>query len=196
MNAAKRSAMGAAWRLAGIALTLATVGGAACAQSKTKDESYPPRTWSVKLGGFLSNNGGMKAQASDLWWAGGIDYFPNLQYRPLKGDIHLGLNAKWRSTAVSDFHIIDLGARIIWPIYNPESAEGMRIWGGLGIGIYFIDTAFLGNTTQFGGKFSLGVDITKRWFLEVDYDYVAGFTDNQGNSLRADGLTFTGGYRF
>jgi hypothetical protein len=175
-----------------VALTLMLVGPTTAARAE--DETLP-RTWSVKLGAFFSNNGGMKAQASETWWYGGVDYFPNFRFRPLRGDVHIGFDARWRSHSSVDFHVLDLNATIRWPLTNPDSSR-LRVYGGFGAGIYFVQTAFLKDLTTVGAKFLLGVDLTDRLFIEANYDWVSGFTDNLGNPLRADGVSLAGGYRF
>lgn len=173
------------------ALALVGFGGAARAQ----DEETLPRTWSLKVGAFISNNGGMKDQAGDTWYYVGADFFPNFKVRPLRGDIHIGLDAAFRGAGGADFHSVSLSGKLIWPITDP-SASQYHVYGGFGLGLYFISTAFLSDLTTVGGKFILGVDITNRYFIEFNYDYVSGFTDNLGNALRADGVTIAGGVRF
>ena len=178
--------------LTAVALSVLLLGPTSAARA---DDETLPRKWSVKFGAFFSNQGGMKAQAGDTWWFAGADYFPNFRYRPLRGDIKIGFDARWRSSGGAEFHILDLNAKILWPITNPEGSH-MRFYGGLGAGVYFIQTAFLNDLTTVGAKFILGLDLTDRLFLEANYDWVSGFTDNLGNPLRADGVSLAAGYRF
>src|SRR2546423_10473976 len=93
----------------------------------------------------MSNNANLKAQASEWWWAGGIDWFPNLRARPLHGDLHVDFDAKWRSTKLSDFHVLSLVGKLIWPITKPDSK--FTAWGGLRGGAFFIDS----NSTRGAG---------------------------------------------
>jgi len=192
---AKRSAGGA---VAAAALSLLMLGPArpAAAQRNLGGdvEPQPARPWAVKLGMFLATEGDMKDQAGEQWLYGGLDYFPNLRFRPLDGDVHFGFDAIWKSRAGSDFHSFSLSAKVIWPITDPFQTT--RVWGGVGVGVYHIQSRFEGATVQPGGKFLLGVDFGERWFAEVNYDWVGGYTDGAGVGLNTNGITIAGGYRF
>ena len=53
-----------------------------------------------------------------------------------------------------------------------------------------------GATTQAGVRFTAGIDLSSRYFTEVNYDYVGDFTEYLGNGVRTDGLSFLVGARF
>lgn len=191
MNAARKFA----WRGAG--LVLGTLALALCSAGTARAQDFEPlpvHPWSVKLGLFIPTNGSLKDQVADTWWYAGVDYKPNLRYRPLSGDVHLGVDFAFRDQGSKSVFSIPLLAKILWPITPTESR--IRAYGGLGAGLYFINTRFIGGTTQPGLQFVAGVDLTERLFAEVAYDWVGGFTDDLGAGIRVDGVKLAGGVRF
>ena len=167
------------------------IAGAALAQDP---EPVEPKKWAIRLGGFVPTQGTLRNQSGSPYYMVAFDYYPNLRYKPLGGDIYLNVDFKWRESGGQGFMTIPVAANVKWNI-TPDTSD-YRVWGGLGAGIYFINTAFIGGTTQPGARFFLGGDITDKWFLEVDYEWVGGFTDGRGNGLRTDGVTFSVGRRF
>lgn len=190
MNAAKRPARRAVGLASGIALLLLCVTGMARAQDI---EPIKPKSYAVKAGGSLALNGHLKDQTSDLWWFVGLEYHPNFRYRPLNGDVYFGVDFSFRDTAGKTVFSLPLLAKIVWGL-TPTART--RVYAGLGGGIYFINTRFIGATTQPGLQVIAGVDVTENIFVEVNYNYVSGFTDRRSNGLRVDGLNFSLGYRF
>jgi hypothetical protein len=166
-----------------------------CASAFAQDVEPPVHhTWSIKLGAFIPDSGGMMNISSVPWFAGGIDYFPASTFRPCNAQLHFGVDF-----AESDKHgntnlIIPVTAKLIWPI--PINSSSFRPYFGLGGGLYFINAAFMGGTTQPGIKAIVGFDISQRFFLEANYDYVSGFSNDMGTGLRADGTTIYVGMRF
>ncbi len=178
--------------------TLATVcglfiiaGSAARAQDMEVDGTHK---MSFKLGGFVPTQGTLKNQSSSPYYALGVEYNPNFRYKlGGGGNITFGADFLYRSNGGLKFLTIPLTVRSTWSLTKDDSK--IRTYGGMGFGLYFINTGFIGGTTQPGAKFILGADITSKLFAEINYDYIAGFNDNLGNSLRADGLTFWLGIR-
>ena len=154
----------------------------------------PLRTWAVKAGAFFPTQGTLRNQSGSPYHYIGVDYNPNFTYRPASARTVFSAEFMWRDSGGKTFLTLPLTVRFLWDLTPPESR--FRVYGGLGGGVYFINTAFIGGTTQGGLKFTLGVDLNDRWLLETDYDWVGGFTDNLGNGVRTDGLTIALGYRF
>lgn len=196
MNAARRFARRGAWtrnclRAIGAAALLLCALDVARAQDV---EPLVPHRWDIKAGVFFPTQGTLHRQAGTPYYVIAADYFPQFRYRPLHADVALGVDLMWRSKGNLSFLTVPLTAKLLWTI--SPSDWPVRVYGGLGPGVYFINTGFIGETTQAGLKFVAGVDLTQRWFLEANYDWVGGFTDDLGNGVRVDGLTFTAGFRF
>jgi hypothetical protein len=189
VNVTKRCALFG--RILGAALLMAGLSTTARAQDA---EPYVPHMWSVKAGGFFPTNGTLRSQTGAPYYAVGFDYDPNLRYRPLNGRVVLSGEILYRESGGAKELTVPLTAKVLWTLTSPESR--FHAYGGLGLGAYIINTGFIGNTTQPGVKFVLGVDFSRNLFLEVNYDYIGGYTDNIGQSVRNDGLTFYIGKRF
>jgi len=167
---------------------------AAAGVAQAQDEEPVEYRWGLKAGFFYPTNNNLRDQASDFWWRVGVDYYPHFRFRPLNGDVFFGIDFAWRDHGGKGFFTIPLTVKIAWPITSPESR--LRVYGGGGLGVCSINTAFIGATTQPVGQFFLGVDINERVFLEANYDWVGGFTDNIGTGIRTDGLSVSVGTRF
>jgi hypothetical protein len=157
-------------------------------------EPVEPHKWDVRLGAFFPTQGALRSQSGSPYYVVGFDYNPNFRYQPASGNVFFSVDFKWRDSGGSTFFTIPLAANIAWNV-TPDTSP-VRVWAGLGVGIYFINTQFIGGTTQPGGRFFVGADITDRYFVQLDYDYVGGFTDSHNFGLRTDGLTVTAGRRF
>ncbi len=178
--------------------TLAAVCGlfiAGNTSAKAQDPEAPvPHTLSVKLGAFVPTQGTLKNQSSSPYYGLGFEYDPNFRYKlGGGGNITFGLDFLYRGNGGLKYLTIPITVRSTWTLSKDESK--IRTYGGMGLGLYIINTGFIGATTQPGAKFILGADITHKYFVELNYDYIAGFNDNLGNSLRADGLTLWLGIR-
>jgi hypothetical protein len=136
----------------------------------------------------------MKNQASGGWFHGGIDFYPNFHSKVLGGDAYFGADFNFREGNGGSTFSIPIHAKIKWNVTPIESH--VKLYLGAGIGAYFTNTRFMGGNIQPGVKFIVGVNLSERWFVEANYDYVGGFTDSNGNGLRIDGLTFAAGYKF
>lgn len=150
--------------------------------------------WSVKVGAFLPAQGTMRNQTSTAWWVVGVDWDPMFTHNTLDGSVFLSADIMMRSAGGTFVSIIPLTANIVWDITPDEAAT--RVYGGLGIGVYLVDPVYDSMTVQGGLRFILGMDLTPRVFLQVNYDYVSGFTDDRGAGLRADGVSAVVGCRF
>jgi hypothetical protein len=179
------------WKAVAFTAMLLYVAGVAQAQDV---EPAATKGISVKAGAFFPTHGSLKNQASSVFWAAGADYHPRFRHRLLNGEVVFGAEIAWRDYGGKMVFVLPLTAKLLWTITPPDAR--IRFYGGLGGGIYFINTPFLGGTTQPGVKFVAGADITPHIFLELHYDYVSGFSDNLGSSVRVDGLTTYLGYRF
>jgi hypothetical protein len=188
IGTAVRRARGAVW---GAALLVLCTAGTARAQDV---EPLPERTWAIKAGAFFPTQGALRNQSGSPYHYIGVDFNPNLRYKPLSASTVFSAEFMWRDSGGKTFLTIPLTLRLLWNITPMESR--FRVYGGLGGGIYFINTGFIGGTTQAGMKFTLGVDLNERWLIETNYDWVSGFSDNLGNGIRVDGLTFALGYRY
>ena len=157
-------------------------------------EPVEPHKYDLRLGAFFPTQGNLRSQSGSPYYVVGIDYNPLLRYKPAGGTVFFSVDFKFRESGGLSFLTVPLLANVSWNITPPTSQY--RLWAGLGGGVYFINTGFIGGTTQAGARFFVGADITDRWFLLFDYDYVGGFTDDRGNGIRVDGLTFSVGRRF
>ena len=154
----------------------------ATAWSRRNSESCTPATSSW-----------LKAETSDTWYALGVDFQPGFKYHPLGGNVHFGFDGVWHGSGASGGRTLSFTGKVIWPI-NPKGQE-TRFWGGFGLGGYIISTPNITDFLTAGVRFIAGVDITKRIYLEADYDWVSGFTDDIGNSIRNDGVSIVLGFR-
>ena len=189
MNVTKRCALFG--RILGAAILFAGLSTTARAQDA---EPYVPHMWSVKAGGLFPTNGTLRSQAGAPYYALGADYDPNLRFRLGGGRVVIGGEVLYRESGGKRELTIPLTVKALWTLTSPESR--FHAYAGLGAGLYIINTGFIGSTKQPGVKFVAGLDFSKNYFLEVNYDYVGGYTDNLGQSVRNDGLTFYLGKRF
>jgi hypothetical protein len=169
------------------------VGAAGVARAQDP-EPKPHRNWDVHLGMFFPTQGTLRNQSGQPYYVAGLDYTPEFKYKPAGGNVFFTLDFKFRESGGLSYLTVPVTANIAWTITSPTSP--FRVWGGLGGGVYFINTGYIGGTTQAGARFFAGVDITDRWFVMADYDWVGGFTDYRGQGIRVDGITGTAGYRF
>ncbi|MEP6756499.1 MAG: hypothetical protein ABJA67_13420 [Chthonomonadales bacterium] len=180
---------------------LAGILGAACAlffagSSVARAQDPEPReahTLSFKLGAFTPTNGTLRNDSGTPYLALGVDYDPNLRFKLAGGNIVFGLDFLYRTSGGKKYLTIPITVKSLWNLTSMESR--FHFYGGIGGGIYIINTGFIGATTQIGAKFIAGVDITQRIFAEVNYDYIGGFSDNLGRGVRADGITLWLGFR-
>ena len=179
-------------RAAICAVTLALASFGMATTARADDDSGPAHKLAVKLGAFFPTESNFRAAGGDTWWAAGVDYNPGLRYKPLGGTAHIRSDAALRSNGGVDYNVWSITGQIIWPL-TPK--EGTRFWGAFGGGVYFVHTAAVTGLAVPGLKFSFGANITQRWFVEAEYDYISGFTDNANIGQRADGVTVTVGVR-
>ncbi len=171
----------------GVAAVLSGSLGAAQAQDF---EPTALRHWSLKAGVFLPSDSTLSGQTNSTWTQIGLEYDPHFRTMPLNGKVVFGSDFTWSSSAFA----IPLAVRILWPV-TPEDSK-VSAYGGLGAAIYFINTPNLGQTIQPGMQFIFGVNLSERVFIEGQYDWVSGFTDNLANSIRVDGIKAQIGFRF
>jgi hypothetical protein len=172
---------------------LTCLGAAATARAQDP-EPTPVHKWDLKAGIFLPTQGALRNQSGSPYINIGVDYNPNFRYKPAGGQVYFNVDFKFRESGGLSYLTIPLTANVVWN-FTPIGSQ-YRVYGGIGAGVYFINTGFIGGTTQGGVRFIVGADITEKYFLELDYDYTGGFTDSRGNGLRVDGLTFSVGRRF
>jgi hypothetical protein len=192
VNAARHFAL--CTRLIGALAAASLLGGAAGGARAQDKEPMPAHHWDVRLGGFVPTQGTLRNQSGSPYYLIGFDYNPDFRYKPAGGTVFFTVDFKFRESGGLSFLTIPLTANIAWGL-TPNDSQ-WRVYGGLGGGVFFINTGFIGGTTQPGARFFVGVDLSHRYFLQVDYDWVGGFTDYRGNGIRVDGLTFAAGYRF
>ena len=173
------------------ALAVLSLSGAARAQDPEPVETHQ---WALRAGAFFPTQGTLRNQSGSPYYNFGIDYNPNLRTRPAGGQVYFSVDFKFRESGGLTYLTIPLTANVVWNLTPATSSY--RLYGGLGAGIYFINTGFIGGTAQPGARFIVGADFSEYYFVELNYDYVGGFTDNRGNGLRVDGLTFSVGRRF
>ncbi len=170
------------------ALALASVGRA------EGDDGAARAQVSVKVGAFFPGDGGMRAQAASAWWYAGVDIQPVLSRKPANGALHLGADLSMRTAGGKTVFIMPLLAKVTWDLTPPD--EPSRLYGGLGPGIYMMNTRYSGLIRKPGLQFVAGADLSERVYAEVTYDWVSAFYDGQDNPLRADGLKVAVGVRF
>ena len=190
MKATKRIAARAGWALSA-ALLLVSIAGSARAQDA---EPAQTKRWAVKLGAFMPTQGALRGEAGCVCLNVGVDYYPHMASRPLNGDVVFGADFYSSSKNGKSFTCVPLTVKLLWPI-SPAGAK-MPVYGGLGTGLYFVNTGFSSGVTEPGLKVILGIDITDKIFAEFNYDYVSGFTNRLSEGLRADGLSVSAGMRF
>jgi hypothetical protein len=176
----------ALWRTAALAVLCAGFSVTAKAQDY---EPAEPSTWAIKAGVFLPSEGTLKSQTNNVWTQVGLLYTPNFRTRLLSGDVQFGADFAWEGSS----YAIPLYARIIWPL--SDEAFRYQVYGGIGAGVYFINSPNISSTVQGGAQFVLGVNLNRNWFAEVQYDWVSGYSDNLSNSVRVDGLKLQIGWR-
>lgn len=194
MNVVRRLPLRRALAVAGAALLYGTglcLGSSARAQDPAPMEMKP---LAVKLGVFFPTQGTLRNQAGNPYYHIGTEYNPNLRYKPAGGTIVLNLDFMFRDSGTKSFLTIPIIAKVLWNL-TPVDYK-YRAYAGLGPGVYFINTGFIGGTTQAGIRFTAGADLSSRYFAEVNYDYVGGFSDYLGSGIRVDGLSFLVGARF
>jgi len=195
VNASTRFGLNRRFRLFASALAGASLLIGRTTAARAQDpEPVEPHKYDVRVGAFFPTQGVLRGQSGSPYYVIGGDYNPNFRYKPAGGNVFFSVDFKFRSSGGLGFLTIPLTANIAWNL-TPATSQ-FRLWAGLGGGVYFINTGFIGGTTQAGGRFFVGADITDRYFLQLDYDWVGGFTDNRGNGVRVDGLTFSAGRRF
>ena len=181
---------------------LAGVIGASCAlffagNSIARAQDPEPREThqlSFKIGAFTPTQGVLRNDSGTPFVALGVEYDPNLRFKLFGGGrVVLGGDIYYRTSAGRKYLIVPITVKTLWNLTNAESR--FHLYGGIGAGLYFINTGFVGGTTQLGAKFIAGLDITEKVFAEINYDYIGGFSDNLGRGVRADGITFWLGIR-
>lgn len=187
MKAAKRYSVFA--RTLCMALVLASAACAAHAQGEPA-----PSKFSLKAGGFFPTQGTLRSQSGSPYWVIGGEFHPNFKYALAGGHISLGAELMYRESGSVRFLTVPITAQVTWNITPPGSS--VRVYGGLGGGAYFINTEGRGETIQPGAKFIVGADITQHLFLEANYHYVGGFTDDNGAGIHNDGISLLFGYRY
>ena len=88
----------------------------------------------------------------------GAEFRDGIQVEPdsLDAQVVVGADFMWRSSSGLSYLTIPVTARLLWDITPPDAR--LRVYGGLGGGVYFINTGFIGGTTQAGLKFVVGAD--------------------------------------
>lgn len=194
MNAARRFPLHRALAVAGAVLLFGTGLCAAPAARAQDPEPVEMKPLAIKLGVFFPTQGTLRNQAGSPYYHIGTEYNPNFRYKPAGGNVVFNLDFLFRDSGNLSFLTIPIIAKVLWNL-TPVDYK-YRAYAGLGPGVYFINTGFIGATTQAGVRFTAGIDLSSRYFTEVNYDYVGGFTDYLGNGVRTDGLSFLVGARF
>ncbi len=155
-----------------------------------------PGRWqvSLKCGAFFPGQGTMRDQATGEWWYAGIDLDPGFRYRPDNGTIRFGVDFDFRATEGRTVFTIPVLAKVTWPIST--ASETARLYGGLGVGSYFMNSRYSGAVVKPGAQFIAGIELGPKLFIEASYDWVSAFYDDEGNALRADGIKVAVGVRF
>ncbi len=179
--------------LAALVAAAALVCGATTARAQDVEQKVV-KPYAVKLGTFIPTDGHMKAQASNTWWYVGADYFPDFRYKLMKARVGIGADFRFRDTAGFSIFSDSVTIKFLWDLTGPESKT--RVYAGLGAGAYIINTPAISSTIQPGIKVILGADLTDRIFVEGNFDWVSGYSDNNGVGLNANGVSAAIGVRF
>ena len=173
----------------------AVVGAVLVAPSVARAQGDEPvrYEWSLKAGAFIPTQATLSREAAEPWWYFGADFNPKFRYRPLGGEVYFSLDFSGRDGGGGSYFSIPLSVRVKWPLTPEESS--LKAYGGLGVGVFFINTGYSTGSIQPGGKFFLGVDLSEKWFVELNYDWVGGFTNKLDQGIRVDGVTALLGYR-
>lgn len=168
--------------------------GGFAAGAKAQDIEARPTKFSVKLGIFQPTQGGMMNTAGRHWYDVGFDFFPKYKTGPTTDSLYFGMDFYWRSSGGQNTFSIPVLAK--YRKYLSPLGARPRWYVGVGGGLYFVNAKNLSSTVQPGVRGIFGVDITHKFFLELNYDYVSGFSNNLGVPLRADGFAVSAGVKF
>lgn len=180
----------------GLRLLVGMVVAGLCAAPLAAGADAEAGRWqvSLKCGAFFPGHGAMRDEAGHEWWYVGVDLDPGFQYKPGNGTVRLGADFDFRDAQGRGVFTIPVTAKVTWPI-SPKT-EALRMYGGLGPGVYFINSRYSGAVVKPGLQFVAGMDLGDRAFVEVAYDWVSAFYDSNGTPLRADGVKAAFGIRF
>ena len=149
---------------------------------------------SAKIGPFYPVHGTMRSETAREWWYLGVEVDPVFRYKPANGTVRFAADFDFRDAQGRGVFTIPLLAKVTWPIATSES--GTRLYGGLGPGVYFINSRYSGAVVKPGLQFVAGVNLGQRVFVEAAYDWVSAFYDDNDTPLRADAVKIALGIRF
>ncbi len=151
-------------------------------------------TVSLKIGAYYPVHGTMRSQTASEWWYLGLDVDPGFRYKPANGTVHFGADFDFRQSQGRGVFATPLLAKVLWPI--TPAGEEIRLYGGLGPGVYFINSRHSGQVVKPGLQFVAGLDLGERVYVEAAYDWVSAYYDDLGTPLRSDAIKVALGIRF
>ncbi len=174
-------------------MTFVVLGGALAAKASA-DDGEARLTFSLKAGAFFPVHGTMRSETASEWWYLGVDLDPGFRYKPANGTVHFGVDFDFRQAQGRGVFTIPLTAKVLWPI-APLGDSG-HFYGGLGPGVYIMNSRHSGQVIKPGLQFVAGMDLGSHVYLEAAYDWVGAFYDDRNTPLRADAVKVALGVRF
>ncbi len=138
----------------------------------------------VKAGLFVAQNASLRHAAGETWLKIGAD-----------ATLPLGLGLLGSRTRVGVELAMNGGSTIVpvtlSQVWQPSLVVRSPVYFGVGIGLWTAHIEGSGTASRLGLRLLGGVDWTRRFFTEVEYDLV----DRLGG-VRADGVSVLAGIRF
>jgi hypothetical protein len=180
--------------LAAAALALSFLAAGSTARAQDIEPPFARRT-ALKIGAFLPSNGTYKSAVGSMLPTIGLDFNPAITSPVPNSIVSLGAEFRWKSSGGRNNLTIPVTARLLFDLTRNEESQN-QTYAGIGGGLYFINVPFKSGTTQPGIKLLAGVNFGTDYFVEANYDFVSGFSNNLGQSLRVDGISLSIGRRF
>jgi opacity protein-like surface antigen len=162
------------------------------------------KPWRIKIGAFFPTDGDVKDAIGSTFLSYGVsyDFFKTNVANPITVGAYIdGATNSKKNFGVTDrltyWGIGPVGRYYFTPVTSP-----VRIYGGAGVGAYFIDLkssvsvdgvtySASDNKDRFGGKLLAGVESGQGLFGELDYTFISKIEDTNPG-----GWNLGVGYRF
>jgi len=148
------------------ALLLAIIGAANADTTKTP--------WSVAIGAAWPSQSAAKTAEGDTMFSAGLDYV----FAKSKAVLPLSTSVYYDFAGASkngeNLYSDAVGIAVRQPFGRCTTGCATSPYVGAGIGAYMVDDKVAGNSkteTDLGGKVMLGIDFSKMWFLELNYNW-------------------------
>jgi hypothetical protein len=180
------------WGFSAAAAALLLAGAGVRAEAQDAEPEHTK--FALKVSMFRPTQGGLINSAGRYWWGFGFDFFPKYAAGAGKSTIYFGIDYFWRGDGGQNTFSMPILAK--YRYYLSQVGGRPRTYVGVGGGLYVVNAKNLSATVQPGLRGFIGVDLNRKLFLELNYDYVSGFSNNLGVPLRTDGFSVSAGVRF